>query len=143
VPEVEVHEPGELIAQIAVQGGFHQGQQPARGNNHELVKRLTPVGSKQTPSKLPCVLGALLLEPAPAGPPRVAVGGRAVPFLLEAGELHERPWPASEQPRRGPAEHCDTPVSWGEHGGERLKPRGRVDHCHRFDGARQWDRLVG
>ena len=46
VPEVEVHEPGEPIAQIAVQGGLHQGQQPARGTNHELVKRLTPVGSK-------------------------------------------------------------------------------------------------
>jgi hypothetical protein len=29
VPEVEVHEPGEPIAQVAVQGGFDHGPQLA------------------------------------------------------------------------------------------------------------------
>jgi hypothetical protein len=75
--DIELNEPGEPFAQIAVKGDFDHRQALDRRNNHQVVERLTAVGAKQTRGKLPRVGTLLTGLLRAAGAPRALFGERA------------------------------------------------------------------
>jgi hypothetical protein len=97
VKEVEVHEPTEPAAQIAIQSGFDHRPELARSNDHQLIEGSTSVRAQKQLSKASCMLVEVLFDQA--GQAKLRAVTRHVPAvesIVQRGELNERSRPTSE-----------------------------------------------